>query len=44
MLLYALEGVGTRGGALTSFAVAVALLGCLILLREELRLPTRSRD
>jgi hypothetical protein len=46
MLLYALEGVGTAGGAVTSIAVAGGLLGCLLTLREELlrqrREPTRS--
>jgi hypothetical protein len=44
MPLYALQGVGTTGGALTSFALAVGLLGCLILLREELRMPPRGHD
>jgi hypothetical protein len=42
MLLYAVEGVGTKGGAVTSVVVAVALLGCLILLREGLRVPGRT--
>ncbi len=36
MGVYALDGVGTTGGVVTSIAVAVALLGCLILLRDEL--------
>ena len=35
--LYSLRGVGTMGGAVTSMAVALALFGCLLLLREELR-------
>jgi hypothetical protein len=43
MPLYALQGVKTAGGVSTSIAVAIGLLGCLILLREELRLPNRSR-
>jgi hypothetical protein len=43
MPLYALQGVKTAGGAFTSVALAVGLLGCLILLREELgRRPSRS--
>jgi hypothetical protein len=33
MLLYGLRGLKTAGGAVTSIAVAVALLGCLVLLR-----------
>jgi hypothetical protein len=33
---YAVEGVVTRGGAVTSFVIAVGLLGSLILLRREL--------
>jgi hypothetical protein len=37
MPLYALDGVRSVGGAITSVAVAIGLLGCLILLREELR-------
>jgi hypothetical protein len=41
LLLYAVEGVGTKGGAVTSIFVAVALLGCLILLREGLSVPGR---
>jgi hypothetical protein len=45
MLLYALEGVGTAGGAVTGIALAAALLGCLLTLREELlrRRPTSAR-
>lgn len=35
MGVYALDGVGTVGGAVTSFVVAVGLLGCLILLRDQ---------
>ena len=35
MPLYTLHGVGTPGGVATSVIVAVGLLGCLILLREE---------
>ena len=33
--LYALPGVKTTGGVITSVAVAIALLGCLVLLRED---------
>jgi hypothetical protein len=40
--LYALDGVRSAGGAVTSVAVAIGLLGCLILLREELRLANES--
>jgi hypothetical protein len=36
MPLYALDGVKTAGGVVTSFAVALALLGSLVLLREGL--------
>jgi hypothetical protein len=42
MPLYAVEGVESVGGAVTSLAVAIGLLGCLILLREELRLADES--
>jgi hypothetical protein len=42
MPLYALDGVGSVGGAITSVVVAIGLLGCLILLREELRLTNES--
>jgi hypothetical protein len=41
MGLYTLEGVGTFGGVATAVVVAVGLLGCLILLREE-RAPSLS--
>jgi hypothetical protein len=36
MLLYGLRGLEGAGGAVTSVAVALALLGCLVLLRERL--------
>jgi hypothetical protein len=39
MLFYALEGVATAGGAVTSIALAGALLGCLLTLRQELERP-----
>ena len=41
--LYALRGVDSPGGVVTSVLVGLALLGCLLLLRDELRgaaLPT----
>ena len=37
-LTYAVEGVATLGGAVTAVLLASALLGCLVLLREDLRL------
>ena len=37
MPLYALAGVKTAGGIATTMIVALGLLGCLVLLREELR-------
>ena len=37
MQLYALRGVGTPGGVVTTAAVALGLAGCLILLRRDLR-------
>jgi hypothetical protein len=40
MPLYALAGVKTAGGIATSILVGLGLLGCLILLREELRRET----
>jgi hypothetical protein len=40
---YAVEGVATLGGALTSIVLALALLGCLLLLREELRSAPHRR-
>ena len=40
---YAIEGVATTGGALTSVAVGLALLGCLVLLREDLRAAPHRR-
>jgi hypothetical protein len=45
MPLYALHGVRTRSGVLTSVVVALGLLGCLILLREKLPMlePARVR-
>ena len=42
MPLYALDGVKTAGGIATSIVVGLGLLGCLILLREELRLRSPS--
>jgi len=36
MLLYGLRGLKTPGGAVTGIAVAIELIGCLILLREGL--------
>jgi hypothetical protein len=44
MPLYALQGVKTAGGVSTSIAVALILLGSLVLLREELPRPSRSRE
>ncbi len=35
MPLYVLHGVVTPGGAITTFVVAVGLLGCLVLLRGD---------
>ena len=43
LLAYSVEGVATVGGAITTLAVALVLLGCLILLREGLPEPPRSR-
>jgi hypothetical protein len=43
MPLYGLHGVSTPAGAATTIAVALGLIGCLVLLREELRLPSGSR-
>jgi hypothetical protein len=43
MPLYALDGLKTTGGVVTSFAVALALLGCLVLLREGLADPRYER-
>jgi hypothetical protein len=40
--LYALRGVDSPGGVVTSVVVGLALLGCLSLLRDELREPGRS--
>ena len=37
MPLYALQGVATPGGAVTTVLVGLGLLGCLVLLRTELR-------
>jgi hypothetical protein len=34
---YAVEGTATLGGAVTAVMLALALLGCLVLLREDLR-------
>jgi hypothetical protein len=40
MPLYSLQGLATAGGVLTSAVLAVALLGCLILLRDGLRIAS----
>jgi hypothetical protein len=40
--LYALRGVDSPGGVVTSVLVGLALLGSLILLREELRQPEQN--
>jgi hypothetical protein len=42
MPLYGLHGVATPGGAVTTALVALGLLGCLVLLREEL-VPAQQR-
>ena len=42
MPLYALSGLDSAGAVSTSIAVAIGLLGCLILLRGELRLASES--
>ena len=42
MPLYALNGVATPGGAITTVVVALGLLGCLVLLRGEL-VPAQQR-
>jgi hypothetical protein len=43
--LYALHGLRTTGGVFTSVAVAVGLLGCLVLLRRGLAdEPARARE
>jgi hypothetical protein len=42
MPLYALRGVATAGGAVTTVLVALGLLGCLVLLRGELA-PAQQR-
>ena len=42
MPLYALSGLDSAGAVSTSIAVATGLLGCLILLRGELRLASES--
>jgi hypothetical protein len=41
---YAVEGVATAGGALTAVVLALALLGCLVLLREDLRATRAQRE
>jgi hypothetical protein len=39
---YAVSGLGTRGGAVTSVVLAVGLIGCAFALRDELgRSPSR---
>ena len=40
---YAIEGVATLGGAVTSIGLGLALLGCLVLLRDGLR-AARCRE
>ena len=40
---YAVEGVTTLGGGVTSLLLALALLGCLVLLREDLRTAPHRR-
>jgi hypothetical protein len=42
MPLYALSGLDSAGALSTSIVVAIGLLGCLILLRGELRLASES--
>ena len=42
MPLYGLHGVATPGGAVTTALVALGMLGCLVLLREEL-VPAQQR-
>ncbi len=42
MPLYGLHGVKTPGGAVTTVLVALGLLGCLLLLREELPANRRA--
>lgn len=44
MGLYALDGIRTTGGALASLIVAVALLGSLVLLRDELEARREGRE
>jgi hypothetical protein len=43
MPFYTLDGLGTFGGATTAAVVALGLLGCLVLLRGELRSPRSNR-
>ncbi len=42
--LYAMEGVGTVGGAVTSVILGVALFCCLVLLRDGLRASRSSAE
>jgi hypothetical protein len=44
MLTYTIEGVETAGGAVTSVAVAIGVLGCLVLLRDGLLRRTQCRS
>jgi hypothetical protein len=40
--LYSIEGVATTGGALLSAVLAMTLLGCLVLLRQDLQVDAVS--
>ena len=41
---YAIEGVATLGGVLTAIVLALGLLGCLVLLRADLRTSPHRRQ
>lgn len=41
---YAIEGVATLGGVLTAIVLALGLLGCLVLLRADLRTTPHRRQ
>lgn len=41
--LYSIEGVATTGGALSTVVLALTLLGCLILLRQDLQVEAEGR-
>jgi len=43
MPLYSIEGVRTLGGVVTSVVLALAIFGCLVLLRDELRLGDAAK-